>query len=54
MDDRPQDVVTRIERMIRWLRDNEAKIMRSKKGRVVFDYKDTTITARHEDVQEKI
>jgi len=40
--------------MIQWLRDNEAKVMRSKKGRVQFDYKDSIITARHEDVQEKI
>ena len=55
--DRPQGVVTvgsRVGRMIQWLRDNEAKVMRSKKGRVQFDYKDSIITARHEDVQEKI
>ena len=40
--------------MIRYLRENKDKIERSKKGRISFDYKDSIITARHEDVQEKI
>jgi len=54
---RPQDVVAdgdRVERIIRYLRENADKIRNSKKGRVSFDYKDSIITARHEDVQEKI
>lgn len=54
---RPQDVGVdgdRIERIIAWLRLKKPQLLASKKGRITFDYKDSIITARHEDVQEKI
>jgi len=63
--DRPQGVVVdgdRVERMIRWLREkmirwlreNEARITRPRKGKVSFDFAGPSLTARIEDVQEKI
>lgn len=46
---------SRVDRMINYLREHRHRIEDvSEKGKVTFDYKGSTITARHEDVQEKI
>lgn len=44
----------RVERIICWLRQNREKILASHKGKLTFDYKGSNVTARHENVQEKI
>ena len=44
----------RVERIVHWLRRNQDRILTSKKGKLTFDYKGSNITARHENVQEKI
>jgi len=54
MPEKIPDVDGRVERMIRWLRENEPRITRPKKGKVTFDFAGPSLTARIEDVQEKI
>lgn len=47
-------LLDRVDRMITWLRENRDKIAESEKGKITFNYSGLRITARREDVQEKI
>lgn len=57
MEEKAQAIVDdgdRVTRMIRWLEENKARIMHIEKGRVAFDFAGPHLSARVEELQEKI